>query len=79
MRRRRRTDRVNQIFPYFFAAEPGTSNVGSIVGAMKTVQEMLGLCSRRTFFPARQISDEDVQKIRAIIDPAIEAGWIKMP
>ncbi len=72
-------DRVNQIFPYFFAAEPGTSNVGSIVGAMKTVQEMLGLCSRRTFFPARQISDEDVQKIRAIIDPAIEAGWIKMP
>jgi len=78
-RARELQDRVNQIFPYFFAAEPGTFNVGSIVGAMKTVQEMLGLCSRRTFFPARPITDQDVEKIRAIVGPAMEAGWIKVP
>jgi len=71
--------RLNQIFPMFFAAEPETFNVGGIVGAMKAAQEILGLCKRRTFFPARQLTDEDLEKIRAIIGPAIEAGWIKMP
>lgn len=71
--------RVNQIFPFFFVAEPGTFNVGGIVGAMKAAQEILGLCDRRTFFPARHITDEDVEKMRAILDPALEAGWIKMP
>lgn len=78
-RARELQERLNQVFPFFFAAEPGTANVGSIVGAMKTAQEMLGLCSRRTFFPARQITQADAEKIRAIIGPGIEAGWIKMP
>ncbi len=68
---------LNDVFPYFFAAEPGAANVGSIVGAMKTAQELQGLCSRRTFFPARPISDEDVQRIKAYLDPLEEAGWIE--
>lgn len=68
---------LNDAFPYFFAAEPGTANVGSIVGAMKTAQELQGLCSRRTLFPARQITDEDVAKIKAYLDPLAEAGWLE--
>jgi len=68
---------MNDAFPYFFAAEPGTANVGSIVGAMKTAQELQGLCRRRTLFPARQITDEDVRIIRAYLDPLAEAGWLE--
>jgi len=68
---------LNDAFPYFFAAEPGTANVGSIVGAMKTAQELQGLCSRHMLFPARQITDEDVLKIKAYLDPLAEAGWIE--
>lgn len=67
---------VNEAFPYFFAAEPGTVNVGAIVGAMKTAQELQGLCSRRLLFPARQITDADVQEIKRYLDPLAEAGWI---
>ncbi len=68
---------LNDAFPYFFAAEPGTANVGSIVGAMKTAQELQGLCSRRTLFPARQITDDDVQTIKAYLEPLAEAGWLE--
>ena len=68
---------LNDAFPYFFAAEPGTANVGSIVGAMKTAQELQGLCHRRLLFPARQITDEDVQTIKAYLDPLAEAGWLE--
>ncbi len=75
-RTRELQDLVNGVFPFFFAAEPGTRNVGSIVGAMKTAQELQGLCSRRTLFPARQVTDEDVERIKAFLDPLAEAGWI---
>ncbi|MGD9495665.1 MAG: dihydrodipicolinate synthase family protein [Armatimonadota bacterium] len=68
---------LNDTFPFFFAAEGGAANVGSIVGAMKTAQELQGLCSRRTFFPARQITEEDVQTIKAYLDPLAHAGWIE--
>lgn len=67
---------VSEAFPYFFAAEPGTRSVGSIVGAMKTAQELQGLCSRRLLFPARQVTDENVESIRVFLDPLAEAGWI---
>ncbi|MFO8081495.1 MAG: dihydrodipicolinate synthase family protein [Armatimonadota bacterium] len=68
---------VNNAFPYFFAAEPGTRNVGTIVGAMKTAQELQGLISRRLLFPARQVTDEDVSRIKVFLDPLAEAGWIE--
>ncbi len=68
---------VNAAFPYFFAADPGSANIGSIVGAMKTAQELQGLCGRRLLFPARQIEDEDVDRIRVFLDPLAEAGWIE--
>jgi len=68
---------VNAAFPYFFAAEPGTRNIGSIVGAMKTAQELQGLISRRLLFPSRQITDEDVSRIKVFLDPLAEAGWIE--
>lgn len=67
---------LNDAYPFFFVAEPGTANVGGIIGAMKTAQELQGLCSRRTLFPARQITDEDVLKIKAYLDPLAEAGWL---
>ncbi len=76
-RTRELQETLNGVFPYFFAAEPGTRNVGSIVGAMKTAQELQGLCSRRLLFPARPISDGDVQRIKAYLDPIAEAGWIE--
>lgn len=68
---------VNNAFPYFFAAEPGTRNIGSIVGAMKTAQELQGLIDRRLLFPARQVTDEDVSRIKVLLDPLAEAGWIE--
>lgn len=68
---------VNAAFPYFFVAEPGTRNIGSIVGAMKTAQELQGLINRRMLFPARQITDEDVSRIKVFLDPLAEAGWIE--
>ncbi len=67
---------VNSVFPWFFAADPGTTNGSGIVGAMKVGQELQGLCSRRTFFPMRRLTDEDVQSIKSYIDPLAEAGWI---
>jgi len=69
---------VNASFPYFFVAEPGTRNVGSIVGAMKTAQELQGLISRRLLFPARQIDDADVSRIKVFLEPLAEAGWIEL-
>ncbi len=68
---------VNAAFPYFFAAEPGTANIGSIVGAMKTAQELQGLIDRRMLFPARQITDEDASRIKVFLEPLAEAGWIE--
>ena len=75
-RTRELQETINASFPYFFAAEPGTRHVGSIVGAMKTAQELQGLCSRRLLFPARQITDDDVASIKDLLDPLAEAGWI---
>lgn len=69
---------VNAAFPYFFAAEPGTRNVGTIVGAMKTAQELQGLISRRLLFPARQVTDEDAERIKVFLEPLAEAGWIEL-
>lgn len=68
---------VNAVFPFFFASEPGSRNVGTIVGAMKTAQELQGLCSRRMLFPARQVTEEGVERIKAFLDPLAEAGWIE--
>lgn len=68
---------VNAAFPYFFAAEPGTKNVGGIVGAMKAAQELQGLIDRRMLFPARQIDDEDISRIKVFLEPLAEAGWIE--
>lgn len=67
---------ISGAFPWFFAADPGTTNGSSIVGAMKVGQELQGLCSRRTFFPMRQLTDDDVQNIRRYIDPLADAGWL---
>ena len=67
---------INNAFPWFFAADPGTTNVSGIVGAMKVGQELQGLCSRRTLFPMRQLTDEDVQSIKRYMDPLAEAGWL---
>ncbi len=67
---------IHNAFPYFFAADPGTTNASGIVGAMKAVQELQGLCSRRTFFPMRTLTDDDVAAIRVYTDPLAEAGWI---
>ncbi len=68
---------VNAAFPYFFVAEPGTRNVGSIVGAMKTAQELQGLISRRMLFPARPVDAEDASRIKVFLEPLAEAGWIE--
>ncbi len=68
---------VNAAFPYFFVTEPGTKNVGGIVGAMKAAQELQGLITRRLLFPARQVTDEDLSRIKVFLDPLAEAGWIE--
>jgi 4-hydroxy-tetrahydrodipicolinate synthase len=68
---------ANAAFPYFFAAEPGTKNVGGIVGAMKAAQELQGLIDRRLLFPARQVNDEDLSRIKVFLDPLADAGWIE--
>ncbi len=67
---------INKAFPYFFAADPGTTHGSAIVGAMKAVQELQGLCHRRPFFPMRTLTDDDVAAIRVYTDPLAEAGWI---
>ncbi|MGC9317605.1 MAG: dihydrodipicolinate synthase family protein [Armatimonadota bacterium] len=68
---------LSSVYPFFYASQPGTRNVGTIVGAMKTAQELQGLCSRRMFFPARPVTDEEVERIKVFLDPLAETGWIE--
>ncbi|MCD6360499.1 MAG: dihydrodipicolinate synthase family protein [Armatimonadetes bacterium] len=67
---------IDRAFPFFFAPNPGATHTSGILGAMKVAQELQGLCDRRVLFPLTTLTDEQAARVREVLQPVADAGWL---
>ncbi len=60
-------EKLNDLFNVFRVMDPSFATVSTVLAGMKTPLEILGLCSRRPYPPARAATAEQVREIRKIL------------